>query len=255
MLWGRSGSGKSGTLSYTIAWAHENNWSVVSIPRARSFTLNMFKIERHINGLYIQKQLAKELLEDILIANEQKFEEIKVDLSIYGKYDQTGIHDDEPEPCPRVYDPRRRTWSDAWKDHLNEMELKEIAQETPKMKERISDFLKEPKTLSEIAMYGIKNYDQATCAIAEILNQLYNQDQTNVLVAIDGYTDWFRHSEYSSFRYANSGYRIPPHDIAIPRLFMKFDGHKIRNGFKIVTSTQESYFNHLMTPDMIHMPK
>ena len=86
------------------------------------------------------------------------------------------------------------------------------------------------------------------------MNQLYNQDAANVLVAIDGYSDWFRPSEYTSFRYANNGYNIPPHDIAIPRLFMKFDGHKIRNGFKICSSTQESYFGHLFTPDMIDSP-
>lgn len=145
----------------------------------------------------------------------------------------TGVSDDDPEPCPRIYDKRRHTWSDAWKDHLTEMELKQIAKETPRMQSRISDHLKTPETLIEIANYGIENSDYATCAIAEIVNQLYNQDETNVLIAIDGYSDWFRPSEYTSFRYANYGYNIPPHDIAIPRLFMKFDGHKIRNGFKI----------------------
>jgi hypothetical protein len=255
LIWGRSGSGKSGTMSYVIAWAHENNWAVISVPRARKFTTNKLQIERHFNGLYMQKQLAKEFLEDIRFSNQQKFEELKVNLDIYGKFDMTGIHDDEPEPCPRVFDTRRRVWSDSWKDHLTEFELKQIAQDTPKMKERISDFLKEPKTLIEIADYGIENPEQATCAIAEILHQLYNQDETNVLVAIDGYTDWFRNSEYSSFRYANSGYSIPPYDIAIPRLLMKFDGHKIRNGVKICSSTQEGFFNHLTTPDMLDSPK
>lgn len=255
MLWGRSGSGKSGTLSYVVAWAHENNWVVINIPRARKFTSSKVKIERHINGLYLQKQLAKELLEDLKFSNNQRFEEIKVNQSLYGKFDQTGIHDEEPEPCPRTFDPRRRTWSDAWKEHLTEIELKQIAKDTPKMKERISDHLKEPKTLMDIANYGIENPDQSICAIAEIMHQLYNQDDANVLVAIDGYSDWFKNSEYTSFRYANSGYYIPPHDIAIPRLFMRFDGHKIRNGFKICASTQENFYNHLFTPEMIGSPK
>jgi small subunit ribosomal protein S29 len=255
LLWGRSGSGKSGALSYVIAWAHENNWAVVAIPRARKFTHGGIHIERHLNGLYMQPQLAKELLEDLRIANQQKFDDFKVNLDIYGKFDMTGIHDDEPEPCPRTFDPRRRTWSDAWKDHLTDMELKQIAKDTPRMQKRISDFVKEPRTLGEIADFGIENPDQATCAIAEILHQLYNTDESNLLVAIDGYSDWFKPSEYTSFRYANSGYSIPPHDIAIPRLFMKFDGHKIRNGFKICASTQQNYFNHLFTPDMIDSPK
>lgn len=263
-LWGQAGSGKSGTLAYVTAWAHENNWVVVSIPRARKFTSNRVKIERHINGLYLQNQLAKEFLEDLKFSNQTQFENIKVDLSIYGKIDKTGVHDDELATCAtdengiqyfREYDPRRRVWNDAWKDHLTEMELKQITKDTPKMLERVSHFLKEPKTLMEIAEYGIENPEQATCAIGEIVNQLYNTDEANVLVSIDGYTDWFRPSEYTSFRYANSGYFVPPHDIAIPRLFMRFDGHKIRNGFKICSSTHESYFNHKITPDMINSPK
>ena len=30
-----------------------------------------------------------------------------VDMSIYGTCDYTGVKDDDPEPCPRVWDPRR----------------------------------------------------------------------------------------------------------------------------------------------------
>jgi len=170
-LWGRSGSGKSGTLSYVIAWAHENNWVVINIPRARKFTSNKIKIERHINGLYLQTQLSKELLEDLKVSNQVKFEELKVNHSIYGKFDKTGTHDDELESCHtdsqgiknfREYDPRRRVWNDAWKDHLTEMEIKQISKDTPKMMERISDLLKKPETLLDIANYGIENPDQAT---------------------------------------------------------------------------------------------
>jgi len=167
----------------------------------------------------------------------------------------TGVHDDDPEPCPRVYDPVRRTWSDAWKDHLTEMELKEIASDTPRMMSRVSEHVKEPKNLLEIAEYGIENPDYATCAIAEIMDQLYNQDDSNLLVAIDGYSDWFRNTEYTSFRYANSGFFIPPHDLALPRIFIKFDGHMIKNGFKICTSTQEAYHGSIFTPNLIDSPK
>jgi len=162
LLWGKSGSGKSGTLSYVIAWAHENEWAVISIPRARKYTHGGIRIERHINGLYLQNQYAKELLEDLKKSNEQKFEEIKVNLDIYGKFDMTGISDDEPEPCPRMWDHKRKIWSDTWKDHLTEFELKQIAKDTPRMKERISNHLKAPETLSEIADYGINHPEQAT---------------------------------------------------------------------------------------------
>lgn len=166
----------------------------------------------------------------------------------------TGVSDDDPEPCPRIWDKTRRVWSDSWKEHLTDFELQLIEKDTPRMKERIADHLPEPKTLTEIANYGIEHPEQATCAIAEIMHQLYNTDEYNVLVAIDGYSDWFRPSEYTSFRYANSGYNIPPYDIALCRLFMKFDGHFIRNGFKICSSTHERYFGHLFTPDLIDSP-
>jgi len=84
-MWGRSGAGKSGALGYIVAWAHENNWAVINIPRARKFTHTPCTLERHINGLYIQKQFAKELLEDLKISNQQKLEEMKVNMELYGK--------------------------------------------------------------------------------------------------------------------------------------------------------------------------
>jgi len=42
--------------------------------------------------------------------------------------------------------------------------------------QRCSTELKEPKTLLDIANHGIKNVRLATSCIAEIMNQLYNQD-------------------------------------------------------------------------------
>jgi hypothetical protein len=52
-----------------------------------------------------------------------------------------------------------------------------------------------------------------------------------VLVTLDGYNNWLKPSDYRSFRYKNDGDlkgRIPPKDLALVRLFMKFDGHLLR---------------------------
>lgn len=38
MLWGSRGSGKSQVLSYVSAWAHENKWAVLNIPRCEAYT-------------------------------------------------------------------------------------------------------------------------------------------------------------------------------------------------------------------------
>ena len=56
-------------------------------------------------------------------SNEEIFRELDVDMSLYGKFDLTGVKDGDPEPCPRKWDPVRRKWSDDWKLNLFESEL------------------------------------------------------------------------------------------------------------------------------------
>ena len=72
-----------------------------------------------------------------------------------------------------------------------------------------------------------------------------------MLVALDGYNTWFRRSLYPSFRYANDKNlrgHIPPKDVALIRLLMKFDGHMIRQGVKYVGTSHWGQFNHIMKP-------
>lgn len=45
---------------------------------------------------------------------------------------------------------------------------------------------------------------------------------------------------------------IPPFDLAIPRLIMNFDGHYIKNGVKIMATSQKRLFNHICKPWMIN---
>lgn len=40
----------------------------------------------------------------------------------------------------------------------------------------MTDVLKNPKSIIEIIDAGIKNPEYATCAMAEVLNQVYNTD-------------------------------------------------------------------------------
>ena len=75
------------------------------------------------NGLYHQWTEPQRILKDFYTANEFALQEIPVDLTRYGKYDITAIRDGDPEPCPRKWDPRRRVWSDDWKDQLFESEI------------------------------------------------------------------------------------------------------------------------------------
>jgi hypothetical protein len=51
---------------------------------------------------------------------------IDVDMSLYGKIDYSGVKDNDPEPCPRVWDDARKCWSDSWKENLYDFEIKYI---------------------------------------------------------------------------------------------------------------------------------
>jgi small subunit ribosomal protein S29 len=77
--------------------------------------------------------------------------ETDVDMSLYGKFDITGVKDGEPEPCPRVWDPLRHCWSDDWKENLYDFEAKELNQIYDDMSYRCADKLPDPKKLYEIA--------------------------------------------------------------------------------------------------------
>jgi ABC-type dipeptide/oligopeptide/nickel transport system ATPase subunit len=66
LLWGEGGCGKSQILSYVTAWAHEqNDWIQWTLSTANQFVDGTFpKIQRHENGLYLQNDLAKAILQD-----------------------------------------------------------------------------------------------------------------------------------------------------------------------------------------------
>ena len=60
----------------------------------------------------------------------------------------------------------------------------------------------------------------------------------------DEFNEFFRKSSHLSFKYANydeTEYRIPAYDMSIARLFMKMDGHMIKNGYKLVSSSERPF--------------
>jgi hypothetical protein len=77
------------------------------------------------------------------------------------------------------------------------------------------------------------------------------------MILIDEYNEWYRPSDFLSFRYANNkGYdsQIPPYDFAFIRLLMKFDGHLMKQGVKVCATTMTHYFNHKFDPKTINFP-
>lgn len=117
----------------------------------------------------------------------------------------------------------------------------------------------EPKNLLEIVEGGIRDMYMATSAIGELMKQLSACQEAKTMILLDQYSHWFKPSAFQSFRYldvprARRG-RIPPHDMAIPRLLMNFDGQLLRNGVKVgATSIGSGWFKHEVTPAMINFP-
>jgi len=177
LFWGDRGVGKSQILTYLTAWAHEVNWVSLAITNHEEFVDASWPIFRWKNGLYLQKELAVRLLKDFGTSNAQICREFDVDLNVYGKCDISGVHDDEAEPCPRVWDEKRKVWSDAWKEAFYDNEVKSMQAKYDLMDYRLSDKLEAPQKLIDIVNYGIENPDAATNAFAEILHQLYKSDK------------------------------------------------------------------------------
>ena len=254
LFWGERGCGKSQILSYVSAWAHENEWVNLSVTDPEKFISGKTDLLRYKNGLYLQQNLAKQFLEDFRTSNEQILREFEVDMAHYGKFDISGVRDGDPEPCPRVWDEKRQVYTDQWRDMLYDIEVKHMEAKYETMNYRISDKLADPKTLFDIANEGVNNPESATNALAEILEQLYKSDKHKTMICLDNFNQWLQPTRFPSFRYANDKHldgHIPPHDMALCRLLMQFDGHYMRNGVKVFATSHKRQFNHIATPEQL----
>jgi Mitochondrial ribosomal death-associated protein 3 len=107
----------------------------------------------------------------------------------------------------------------------------------------LTDYLPSPSNLKEIVEFGIDNPLHSNNVLYELMEHLYKNDDLNVLVLVDEFNQFFIPSGYPSAKYAN--YKktrgcIPPSDLALSRLFMRFDGHMIKNGAKIVAVSEKT---------------
>ena len=148
----------------------ESEWCSVAITDHEALVGGKTDAFRFKNGLYLQMDLAQQYCRDFLTSNEQLLREHDVDMSNYGMYDITGVRDDEPEPCPRLWDEDRKTWNDDWKSMLYQHEIEWYQAQYDQMDYRLSDKLSDPKKLIEIAEAGANDREVATNAFAELLN-------------------------------------------------------------------------------------
>ena len=180
-------------------------------------------------------------------------------MSLYGKYNASGVHENDPEPVPNYYDPERKVFFKDFERFYHPQEKSVMDEEDKVIEIPLGKKLKNPKTLLDIVQYGIDHSLYSNNAIYELLEQLYNLESHNVLICVDEYNFLFRPSKYPSFRYSNDKFlkgRIPPYHMSLCRAFLHFDGHKIKNGFKIVASSITDHLDrHKFIPDDIYFPK
>lgn len=106
---------------------------------------------------------------------------------------------------------------------------------------RMTTHLPAPKTLQDIVTFGLRNHVYSTNAICEVLEQLQHMDNFNSLVLVDEFSDFFKPTMQPSAKYANykeMGSCIPSSDLALGRAFMRLDGHRFKNGAKVVASSE-----------------
>ena len=258
MLYGDRGAGKSGLLAFVTAWAWRNNWIVIKIPSVHRLTQTAIPFKRHEESrLYLQPELAKEFLDDLVKTNEHLLSNIPVDLKIYGHFNFTGCHENEPLAVPNSYDEWTQSNLYDSDKFLFPGELQANLNEQRQWKTKLKEKLPAPKTVLELCKFADTEPDYTTNIIAEVIEQLQNQEAYPVFTAVDDYNYFYRRSVYPSFRYDNKKFKgfVPPYHMALCRLFMKMDGHKYKNGFKLVASSNFHLYKHLFTPEKIDHPR
>jgi small subunit ribosomal protein S29 len=257
MLYGDRGSGKSGVLAFVTAWAWKNNWVVIKIPSVHRLTQEEIAFKRHEETrLYLQPQLATEFLDDLVKTNEHLLAQIPVDLKLYGFYNFTGCHEDEPIAVQNTYDEWTQSNLFDSDKFLLPGEHQGNLNEQRNWKTKLKEKLPQPKTVLELCKFAEKEPDYTTNIIAEVIEQLQNQEAFPVFTAVDDYNYFFRRSVFPSFRYDNKKLKgfVPPYHMSLCRFFMKMDGHKFKNGFKLVASSNFHLYKHLFTPEKIDHP-
>lgn len=260
LFWGVRGAGKSGNLYATTMWAIKSNWLVFKLPSVRAVThSSVERVEFHDKSrLFMTPGLAHELLKEILSTNEHLLSEIPVDMNLYGKYNMVGVHKDEPNPVPNFYIADRKTYFYETDKFYLPGERETVRKHQMALDSSLVERVPTPQSLLEIAKFGVDNPLYATNCIAELLEQAYNCESHNVLIAVDDYNWFYRPSGTFGFQYENIrglNSKIPPYHMALCRLFLKFDGHRIKRGFKVAGTSNYSISKHYFEPKKINFPR
>lgn len=260
LFWGPCGAGKSGLMYAVTTWALKSNWLVIKLASVKALTCSFIEnlILHERSRLWMAPIMAQAILQDILNSNKSLLGQIPVNQDIYGLYNCVGVHQNEEPPVQNFYIEDRQTYffeTDKFRDP-EEINRNTIEQEN--LDVSLGQRLPKPSTLLDIVNFGIQNPDTCTNAIAELLEQVYHLDTHPTLIAMDDYNWFYRPTNNPAFNYQNiktlEGY-VPPYHVALCRLFMKFDGHMMKRGFKVAGTSNFSVTRHLFQPRKIRFPE
>ncbi len=120
----------------------------------------------------------------------------------------------------------------------------------------MTDVAPTPNNLLDILEAGLKNPVYGTCAMGELLNQIYNSDKL-VLEVVDDFSWLYRRTVYRNYKYYNDSHlfgAIPPYHLAHCRFFVNLDGNKIKRGLKVVASSIGHLYKHHFDIKKIMLP-
>ena len=122
---------------------------------------------------------------------------------------------------------------------------------------RMTDVLPKPNTVLDILEAGLKHPAYSTCAMGEILNQIYESDKL-IAEVIDDFSWLYKGTAYRNYKYYNDSQlfgAIPPYHLAHCRFFVNLDGNKIKRGIKVVASSVGHFYKHHFDIKKIMLPE
>ncbi|SBT43286.1 mitochondrial ribosomal protein S29 precursor, putative [Plasmodium ovale wallikeri] len=266
LLDGKRGTGKSCVLNSVVLWAKLSGWLVIFIPDIKKYKFDINTIVRSNTNLYIQPDLSRQFLENIVKVNDKLLKEIKIKKDILKNTCLDGTH---LLYNKRIYDDIIKKTVDAEiiadknYDTLNEKEKNMYRQKLYKFYydnikiPNILDKFSIPPNLLELANIGINNSAYANLCVYALFEHLKKQTQFPLLIAIDQFNYNLSVSEYLSINFENTKYNgyIPTYYFTIPKLLLQWNISTYKRCVKIVSTCWDRENRRNFRPELLGIHK
>ncbi|VEV58171.1 mitochondrial ribosomal protein S29 precursor, putative [Plasmodium vinckei vinckei] len=263
---GKRGTGKSCILNSIVLWAKLRSWIVIFVPDIKKYKFDINTIVRSNTNLYIQPELSKEFLENILKVNEKYLKEIKIIKEILYNTCLDGTH---LLYNKKIYeDIIKKTIEEEIANDNNYPKLNEIEQNMYRQKlykfyqdnikiPNILDKFSIPQNLVELINIGINNSAYSNLCVYILFEHLKKQTQFPILIAVDQFNYNLSVSEYLSINFENTKYNgyIPTYYFTIPKLLLQWNTSKYKRCVKIVSTCWDREHRRNFRPDLLGINK